>query len=78
MGIVDGKTIQNRWQSLSAIPAETELARRLSKDLTTRGFKFVDSTMCYAMIQACGLVHDHTVDCFRHAEINRLASEIVP
>jgi len=70
--------MQNLWQSPSEIPAETELARRLSKDLTTRGLKFVGSTMCYAMIQACGLVHDHTGDCFRHAEINRLASEIVP
>ncbi len=69
-GFVDGKTMHNRWQSLSEIPAETELSRRLSKALTTRGFKFVGSTICYAMIQACGLVNDHTVDCFHHAEIN--------
>jgi DNA-3-methyladenine glycosylase I len=72
-GFVDGRTIQNRWHTLSEIPAETELSRKLSKDLTTLGFKFVGSTICYAMMQACGLVNDHMVDCFRHAEISRLA-----
>jgi DNA-3-methyladenine glycosylase I len=77
-GFVEGKTIQNQWHSLSEIPAETEISRKLSKDLTKRGFKFVGSTICYATMQACGLVNDHTVDCFRHAEISRLASEIAP
>lgn len=69
---VDGKTIQNRWRSLSEIPAETEQSRKLSRDLTARGFKFVGPTICYAMMQACGLVNDHTIDCFRHDEILRL------
>jgi DNA-3-methyladenine glycosylase I len=69
---VDGKTIQNRWRSLSEIPAETEQSRKLSRDLTARGFKFVGPTICYAMMQACGLVNDHTIDCFRHDEVLRL------
>jgi DNA-3-methyladenine glycosylase I len=69
---VDGRTIQNHWQSLAEIPAETELSRRLSKDLSKRGFKFVGSTICYAMMQACGLVNDHLVNCFRHAEVSHL------
>lgn len=70
---VDGKTIQHQRQSLAEIPAETEISQRISKDLKKRGFKFVGSTICYAMMQACGLVNDHTVDCFRHAEVARLA-----
>lgn len=70
---VDGKTIQHQRQSLAEIPAETEISQRISKDLKKRGFKFVGSTICYAMMQACGLVNDHTVDCFRHAEVTRLA-----
>jgi DNA-3-methyladenine glycosylase I len=70
---VDGKPIQNQWRTLAEVPAETELSRKLSKDLTRRGFKFAGSTICYAMMQACGLVNDHIVDCFRHAEISRLS-----
>jgi len=66
---VDGKPIQNQWRTLAEIPAETELSRRLSKDLKKRGFKFVGPTICYAMMQAIGMVNDHTVDCFRHAEV---------
>jgi len=77
-GFVDGKTIQNEWRSLAEVPAETEISRKLSKDLTKRGFKFVGPTICYAMMQACGLVNDHVVTCFRHAEIRQLASEIAP
>lgn len=71
-GYVDGQPIHNHWQSLSEIPAETELSKRISKDLLKRGFKFVGSTICYAMMQATGLVNDHTVDCFRHAEIAQM------
>lgn len=71
-GYVDGHPIHNHWQSLSEIPAETELSKRISKDLLKRGFKFVGSTICYAMMQATGLVNDHTVDCFRHAEIAQM------
>ena len=71
-GYVDGKPIQNQWRSLSEIPAETELSKRISKDLQKRGFKFVGSTICYAMLQAVGLVNDHTVECFRHSEIAQM------
>ncbi len=63
---VDGKTVQNTWKSLSEIPPQTETSQRMSKDLLKRGFKFVGPTICYATMQACGLVNDHTVDCFRH------------
>ncbi|MCC6615379.1 MAG: DNA-3-methyladenine glycosylase I [Anaerolineae bacterium] len=66
---VDGKPIQNRWRAMTEIPAETELSRKLSKDLQKRGFKFVGPTICYAMMQAIGMVNDHTVDCYRHAEV---------
>ncbi|MDX1995361.1 MAG: DNA-3-methyladenine glycosylase I [bacterium] len=69
---VDGKTIQNSWRTLSEIPPETDLSKRLSKDLLKRGFKFVGGTICYAMMQACGLVNDHIVDCFRHEEVKGL------
>lgn len=71
-GFVDGKPIQNHWQSLSEIPAETAISRKMSKDLAKRGFKFVGSTICYAFMQAAGLVNDHVVDCFRHDEVARL------
>lgn len=66
---VDGKTVQNTWHSLSELPAETDTSRRMSKTLLKAGFKFVGPTICYAMMQACGLVNDHTIDCFRHAEL---------
>jgi len=66
---VDGKPIINHWQSLSDMPAETDLSKRLSKDLKKRGFKFVGSTICYAMMQAIGMVNDHPVECFRHGEL---------
>lgn len=69
-GFVNGKTIQNHWQHLSEVPAETEISQAMSKDLKKRGFKFVGATICYAAMQACGLVNDHTVDCWRHAALN--------
>ncbi len=71
-GFGGGQTLQNQRRALSEIPAETEESRRLSKDLKRRGFKFVGSTICYAMMQAIGMVNDHTVDCFRYAEITQL------
>ncbi len=71
-GFVDGKPIQNHWASLAELPAETELSRWLSKDLTRRGFKFVGSTILYSLMQAVGMVNDHTVDCFRHDEVAKL------
>lgn len=71
-GFVDGKPLQNRWRTLADFPAETELSRKLSKDLLQRGFRFVGPTICYAMMQAIGMVNDHTVDCFRHTEVAEL------
>lgn len=70
---VDGAPVQNHWNALSEIPAETAQSKQMSKDLLKHGFKFVGSTICYAMMQACGMVNDHTVTCFRHAEVARLA-----
>lgn len=70
---VGGRPIQNRRRSLKEIPARTPESDAMSKDLLKRGFKFVGSTICYAFMQAVGMVNDHTVDCFRHAEVKRLA-----
>lgn len=66
---VGGKPLVGHWKSLSEIPATTEESDALSKDLKKRGFKFVGSTVIYAHMQACGLVNDHTTDCFRYKEI---------
>jgi DNA-3-methyladenine glycosylase I len=66
---VNGKPIKNSFRSLSELPARTKESDALSKDLAKRGFKFVGSTICYAFMQAMGLVNDHTVDCFRHEEV---------
>jgi DNA-3-methyladenine glycosylase I len=63
---VGGRPVQNKWQSLGDIPARTEISDALSKDLKRRGFTFVGSTICYALMQATGLVNDHLVECFRH------------
>jgi DNA-3-methyladenine glycosylase I len=68
---VGGKPIVGNWRTLSELPAETELSRALSKDLKKRGFRFVGPTVCYAFMQSVGLVNDHTVDCFRYAELTR-------
>ncbi|MGR9014077.1 MAG: DNA-3-methyladenine glycosylase I [Gammaproteobacteria bacterium] len=66
---VDGRPLQNAWKTAADIPASTVRSELMSKDLKNRGFKFVGSTICYAYMQAVGMVNDHTVDCFRHAEI---------
>lgn len=71
---VDGKPITNAWQSLSAIPAKTKISDQLSKDLKKRDFNFVGSTICYAYMQSIGMVNDHTTDCFRYQEINRMTT----
>jgi len=63
---VDFEPIQNRWTQLEQLPTSTEIAANISKDLKRRGFRFVGPTICYAMMQAAGLVNDHTVDCYRH------------
>lgn len=67
---VDGEPIINRWQKMSEIPATTEESDALSKDLKKRGFKFVGSTIMYAHMQACGLVNDHIITCFRYHEVS--------
>jgi DNA-3-methyladenine glycosylase I len=65
-GFVDGRPKQNNWQTWQEIPAKTPEAEAMSKALKKRGFSFVGPTICYAFIQAVGMVNDHTVDCFRH------------
>ena len=62
---VDGVPIKNSWQTLNNVPATTQISDVLSKDLKKRGYKFVGSTICYAFMQACGMVDDHLVDCWR-------------
>ena len=71
---VDGQPIQNSLRSLADAPACTPLSDQLSKALKQRGFRFVGSTICYAFMQAAGLVNDHIVDCFRHREVVALSS----
>lgn len=66
---VEGKTIRNRWKSISAIPASTPESDAMSRDLKKRGFKFVGATICYAFMQAVGMVNDHLVNCFRYREL---------
>jgi DNA-3-methyladenine glycosylase I len=66
---VDGKTLQNRWQSLAEVPVETALSRTLSRELKGRGFRFVGPRICYAYMQSAGLVNDHLADCFRSREL---------
>lgn len=67
---VDGEPIKNSWKSLPEAPAKTSVSDAMSKDLKRRSFNFVGSTICYALMQACGLVNDHLIDCFRRDEIN--------
>jgi len=69
---VRGRTIVNRWTSLAEVPASTPESLAMSRDLKKRGFTFVGETICYAYMQAVGMVNDHVVDCFRYAEVNRL------
>ena len=66
---VGGKPIVNRWTGLKQIPARTPEAEAMSRALMGRGFRFVGPTICYAFMQAVGMVNDHTVDCFRHGKI---------
>ncbi len=66
---VEGETVQNAWPIMAEVPARTAASDAMSKDLKQRGFKFVGTTICYAYMQAAGMVNDHTVDCFRHREL---------
>jgi len=68
---VGGKPMQNRRRSMKQVPAKTRESDAMSKDLKKRGFRFVGSTICYAFMQAIGMVNDHTTDCFRHAPLAR-------
>ena len=70
---VDGKPIQNRWQTMADVPATSPLSDTISKELKKRGFNFVGSTIVYAHMQATGMVNDHLADCFRHAECGKSA-----
>ena len=70
---VEGNPIQNAWQCLQEVPAQTKQSEQMSKDLKKRGFNFVGSTICYSFMQAVGMVNDHTTDCFRHREIANIA-----
>jgi len=67
-----GSPIINKWKTMAEIPAKTAAAEAMSNDLKKRGFSFVGPTICYAFMQAAGMVNDHVVDCFRYAEINSL------
>ncbi len=70
---VDFKTIQNEWNHMRELPATTPESDAMSKDLKKRGFNFVGSTICYALMQSIGMVNDHVVDCFRYREVKRLS-----
>ena len=66
---VGGEPRVNRWRALADIPAETDESRAMSKELKRRGFRFVGPTVCYSLMQACGLVNDHVTGCFRYGEV---------
>ena len=66
---VDGRPMRNAWKSLKEIPSSTRQSDAMSKDLRGRGFKFVGSTICYAFMQAVGMVNDHAIDCFRYGKL---------
>jgi DNA-3-methyladenine glycosylase I len=69
---VDGRPVQNRWRAMREIPPRSAQSDAMSKDLKSRGFSFVGSTIVYAHMQAVGMVNDHVVDCFRHREVAKL------
>ncbi|HZM17563.1 MAG TPA: DNA-3-methyladenine glycosylase I [Candidatus Krumholzibacteria bacterium] len=69
---VEGKPIRNRWRRMTEIPAKTEESEVMSRDLVQRGFRFVGPTICYAHMQATGMVNDHLLGCFRHAQVAAL------
>ena len=77
-GFVDGQPIQNSYRTLKEVPATTPLSDTISKDMKQRGFRFFGSTICYAHMQATGMVNDHLVSCFRHQECTNLADSFKP
>jgi DNA-3-methyladenine glycosylase I len=74
-GFVDHQPKHNAWNSIKQVPAKTAESDALSKDLKKRGFKFVGTTICYAFMQAVGMVNDHLTGCFRHAEVLKLGGK---
>ena len=70
LSFVDGKPIKNSWIEIDQVPTTTSESDRMSKELKRRGFKFVGSTICYAFMQAVGMVNDHVTDCFRYEAIS--------
>jgi DNA-3-methyladenine glycosylase I len=68
--LVGGSPIQNHWRTHRSVPAKTELASKISRELSKRGFRFVGPTICYAMMQATGIVNDHLTTCFRYAALS--------
>jgi len=75
---VGGRPKQNRWKSLDQLPAKSAESDALSKDLRQRGCNFVGSTICYAFMQAIGMVNDHVVECYRHREVKEAGKRSVP
>jgi DNA-3-methyladenine glycosylase I len=73
---VGGEPLQNDWKSLNDVPAQTPTAQQMSKDLKKRGFVFVGPTICYAFMQAVGMVNDHIVSCFRHSELKKQRNSV--
>jgi DNA-3-methyladenine glycosylase I len=73
---VGGRPIQNRWSAMGQVPAATDASTELSRDLRMRGFSFVGPTIVYAFMQSAGLVNDHLVMCFRHAEVAELGRSV--
>ncbi|MFC1541790.1 DNA-3-methyladenine glycosylase I, partial [Candidatus Latescibacterota bacterium] len=72
---VNGETIQNSWRDINEIPPETKESAAMSKDLKKRGFRFVGPTICYAFMQAVGMVNDHVIGCFRYSELLKSVKE---
>lgn len=72
---VDGEPVTNKWKTLEHIPAKTDISIAMSKDLKKRGFNFTGPTICYAFMQAVGMVNDHTTDCFRHHEVKKISAQ---
>jgi DNA-3-methyladenine glycosylase I len=73
---VGGNPIQNRWRTMATVPAQTKESDAMSRDLLRRGFKFAGSTICYALMQATGMVNDHLVSCPRHSELSAKRSPL--
>lgn len=72
-GFVEGQPRQNAWKTVKQVPSSTPESDAMSKDLKRRGFTFVGTTICYAFMQAVGMVNDHMVDCFRHQEVRKVS-----